>query len=236
MVGYKDLEGNTAKPGGVACTENTYPIRMSDELDEPLLIHSAQHGDLEAFNLLIERHQNMLFRIALRMLGDDDRAADATQEAWISAFRQICKFRGSNLRPWLTRVVVNICYDEIRRQWRRREVSLQRFNPEEEEMETTLCLADPAPGVEESVDIDEFEKILDEYLQSLIPIYRTMLVLIDIEGLTYEEAASVERVPLGTVRSRLARARMALQQHLRETADLLPARYCLQVPLSEQAK
>ncbi len=209
---------------------------MSCELDEQTLIQSARRGDLEAFNLLIDRYQDLLFRIALRMLGDEDSAADATQMAWISAFYKINGFRGGHLRTWLARVVVNTCYDEIRRRHRRREVPLLQVNTEGEEIEAAFWLADSAPGVEERAETREFEEKIHECLQSLTPVYRTMLILVDIEGLTYEEAALAANVPLGTVRSRLARARIALRQRLRETADLLPAGQRFQVLPSEQAR
>jgi RNA polymerase sigma-70 factor (ECF subfamily) len=209
---------------------------MSGELDEQTLVHSAQHGDLEAFNLLIDRYQDFLFRIALRMLGDEDNAADATQMAWISAFRKIYEFRGEHLRTWLARVVVNTCYDEIRRRHRRHEVPLLPVNTEDDEMETASWLADPAPGVEERVDAREFEKVIQGCLQSLTPVYRTMLVMVDIEGFSYEEAAIAACVPLGTVRSRLARARLALRKVLQETTDLRPDPHRLPVPPARQPR
>ena len=157
------------------------------------------------------------------MLGDEDSAADATQVAWMSAFRKINEFRGEHVRTWLARVLVNTCYDEIRRRHRRRETALQQVNSEGAEIEMDFWLADPAPGVEEVVISAEFERMVEAGLQSLPPIYRSMLVLVDVEGLSYEEAARAAGVPMGTVRSRLARARMALRQHLQEHADLLPA-------------
>jgi RNA polymerase sigma-70 factor (ECF subfamily) len=94
---------------------------------EKTLIRGAQRGDLEAFNLLILRYQNLLFGIALRLLNDEDAAADAVQEALISAFRRFDTFRGDSLRSWLARVVVNACYDEIRKK-RRHSVQLEQFN------------------------------------------------------------------------------------------------------------
>ncbi len=202
---------------------------MSCVLDEEVLIQSAQRGDLEAFNLLIVRYQDLLFRIALRMLGDEDSAADAAQAAWLSAFRKINGFRGGRLRTWLARVLVNTCYDAIRRRHRRREVPLLPVNADGNEIEAAHWLADPTPSVEERVDTQEFEKIMHECIQSITPVYRAMLVLVDIEGLSYEEAANVIGVPMGTVRSRLARARMALRLRLQEVADILPVRYSLQV-------
>ncbi len=195
---------------------------MTGELDERTLIFSAQRGDLDAFNRLIDRYQGLVFRIALRMLGDEDNAADASQMAWISAFRNLNGLRGDRLRTWLARVTVNTCYDEIRRGHRRREVQLLQMDKDGEEVEAARWLADPTPGVEEIVDAHEFEDTLHKCLLSLIPAYRTILILVDIEGLSYEEAASVAGVPIGTVRSRLARARLAMRQQLQQQADLLP--------------
>ncbi len=195
---------------------------MAAELDESSLVYSAQHGDLEAFNLLVDRYQGLLFRIALRMLGDEDDAADAAQLAWISAFRNLNGFRGGNLRTWLARVVVNTCYDEIRRRHRRREVPLQQVNAEGQEIEEDCWLADPVPGVEDIVGAKEFDNAVGKCLQTLAPVYRSMLVLVDIEGMSYEEAALASHVPMGTVRSRLARARMALRDKLQSMSELLP--------------
>ncbi len=195
---------------------------MAAELDESSLVYSAQHGDLEAFNLLVDRYQGLLFRIALRMLGDEDDAADAAQLAWISAFRNLNGFRGGNLRTWLARVVVNTCYDEIRRRHRRREVPLQQVTAEGQEIEVDCWLADPVPGVEDIVDAKEFDNAVGKCLQTLAPVYRSMLVLVDIEGMSYEEAALASHVPMGTVRSRLARARMALRDKLQATSELIP--------------
>ncbi|MGE5073445.1 MAG: sigma-70 family RNA polymerase sigma factor, partial [Anaerolineae bacterium] len=150
-------------------------------------------------------------------------AADACQMAWIGAFRNLNSFRGGRLQSWLVRVLLNTCYDEVRRRNRRREVPLLPLNNDGEETEAGSWLVDRARGVEETVDAHEFENAIHQGLQSLLPVYRTMLILIDIEGMSYEEAAAAERVPMGTVRSRLARARMALRQRLQETTDLGPA-------------
>ncbi len=169
------------------------------------------------------------------MLGDEDDAADAAQLAWISAFRNLNTFRGGNFRTWLARVVVNTCYDEIRRRHRRHEQPLQPVNADGDEIEADCWLADPAPGVEEVVDSKEFEQLVDHCLQSLTPVYRTMLVLVDIEGLSYEEAAAAARVPMGTVRSRLARARLALRERLQASSATLPSTY-LRVPASEHVR
>jgi RNA polymerase sigma-70 factor (ECF subfamily) len=199
---------------------------------EKTLIRAAQRGDLEAFNLLILRYQNLLFGIALRLLNDEDAAADAVQEALISAFRRFDTFRGDSLRSWLARVVVNACYDEIRKKRRQHSVPLEQFNAEGDEIETSYWLVDPQADPEVQYESSELESAIQKSLNKLPAIYRTVLVLVDVEGLSYEEAASAAGVPVGTVKSRLARARLQMQKSLQTAGELLPASYRVELPLS----
>ena len=187
---------------------------QSANVPETTLIRAAQNGDLEAFNLLILRYQNLLFGIALRLLNDEDAAADAVQEALISAFRRFDTFRGDSLRSWLARVVVNACYDEMRKQRRQHSVPLEQFNSDGEEIETSYWLVDPDSDPQAQFESFELESAIQKSLDKLQPIYRLMLVLVDIEGMSYEEAALAAHVPVGTVKSRLARARMQMQKSL----------------------
>jgi RNA polymerase sigma factor (sigma-70 family) len=199
---------------------------------EKTLIRAAQRGDLDAFNLLILRYQNLLFGIALRLLNDEDTAADAVQEALISAFRRFDTFRGDSLRSWLARVVVNACYDEMRKKRRQHSVPLEQFNAEGDEIETSYWLVDPDSDPERQFESFELENAIQRSLDKLQPIYRLMLVLVDIEGLSYEEAALAAHVPVGTVKSRLARARTQMQKSLQGAGELLPASYRVEMPLS----
>ena len=199
---------------------------------EKTLIRAAQRGDLEAFNLLILRYQNLLFGIALRLLNDEDAAADAVQEALISAFRRFDTFRGDSLRSWLARVVVNACYDEIRKKRRQHSVPLEQFNAEGDEIETSYWLVDPQADPEVQYESSELENAIQKSLNKLPAIYRLVLVLVDVEGLSYEEAASAAGVPIGTVKSRLARARLQMQKSLQTAGELLPAAYRVELPLS----
>jgi RNA polymerase sigma-70 factor (ECF subfamily) len=201
-------------------------------LPEKTLIVAAQRGDLEAFNLLILRYQNLLFGIALRLLNDEDVAADAVQEALISAFRRFNTFRGDSLRSWLARVVVNACYDEMRKKRRQHSVPLELFNAEGEEIETSYWLVDPQADPELQYESSELEIAIQNSLDKLPPIYRLMLVLVDVEGLSYEEAASAAGIPVGTVKSRLARARLQMQRSLQLAGELLPSSYQIELPLS----
>ncbi len=199
---------------------------------EKTLIRAAQRGDLEAFNHLIVRYQNLLFGIALRLLNDEDVAADAVQEALLSAFRRFNTFRGDSLRSWLARVVVNACYDEMRKKRRQHSVPLELFNAEGEEIETSYWLVDPQADPELQYESSELETAIQDSLDKLPSIYRLMLVLVDVEGLSYEEAASAAGIPVGTVKSRLARARLQMQRSLQMAGELLPSSYQMEMPLS----
>lgn len=199
---------------------------------EKTLIEAAQRGDLEAFNLLILRYQNLLFGIALRLLNDEDAASDAVQEALISAFRRFHTFRGDSLRSWLARVVVNACYDEIRKKRRQHSVPLEQLNAEGDEIETSYWLIDSQADPEVQFESSELENAIQNSLHKLHPIYRLILVLVDVEGLSYEEAARAAGVPVGTVKSRLARARLQMQRSLQSAGELLPASYRVELPLS----
>jgi RNA polymerase sigma-70 factor, ECF subfamily len=201
-------------------------------VSEKALIKAARRGDLEAFNLLILRYQNLLFGIALRLLNDEDAASDAVQEALISAFRRFNTFRGDSLKSWLARVVVNACYDELRRKRRQHSVPLEQFNSEGDEIETSYWLVDPQADPELQFESSELDGAIQKSLDRLPSVYRLMLVLVDIEGMSYEEAAMAAGIPVGTVKSRLARARLQVQRSLQASGELLPAVYRMELPLS----
>jgi len=192
---------------------------------ENSLIKSAQHGDMEAFNTLILEYQDMLYRIALRIVHDECVAEDALQEAMIHAFRHIKSFRGGNFKSWLARVTVNASYDELRRGKRHNGIPLELFTNEGEEVESPDWMRDPATGPEERAEQSELRSALHQCIKSLVPDYRLMVILVDMEGMSYEEAALVAHVPVGTVKSRLARARMQIRKSLQSYRSLLPAFY-----------
>ena len=201
-------------------------------VSEKALIRAAQRGDLEAFNLLILRYQNLLFGIALRLLNEEDAASDAVQEALISAFRRFHTFRGDSLKSWLARVVVNACYDELRKKRRQHSVPLDQLNAEGDEIESSSWLVDPQADPEVQYESSELEGAIQSSLDKLPAVYRLMLVLVDIEGMSYEEAAAAAGIPVGTVKSRLARARLQMQRSLQASGELLPSTYRMELPLS----
>src|SRR5512147_1096549 len=136
-------------------------------MNELALISDAQKGDLDAFNTLILSYQDSVFNTALRILGDDDLAADAAQEAFISAFRSLNSYRGGSFRAWLLRTVTNACYDELRRRKRRPSVPLEPVSDDEGEIESPRWLADTSMGPEELVEADELEHAIQHCLDAL---------------------------------------------------------------------
>jgi len=197
-------------------------------MDEPALIRSAQRGDLEAFNRLVLAYQEALFSTALRILNDADLAADATQEAFLSAFRGLNGYRGGSFRAWLLRTVTNACYDELRRRRRRPTFPLVPLDGDDEEVETPRWLADPHLSPEDQLEQAELEHAIQHCLDGLPTDFRTVVVLADIQGLDYAEVAAVLRKPIGTIKSRLARARLRLRECLQAFRELLPSAFRLE--------
>jgi RNA polymerase sigma-70 factor (ECF subfamily) len=197
-------------------------------MDERALIQSAQKGELEAFNTLILHYQDMVFNTALRILSDEDLAADAAQEAFISAFRSISTFRGGSFKAWLMRTVTNACYDELRRQKRRPTTPLEPDTADGDEMDSPKWLADPSMTPAQQSEADELEHAIQHCLDALPSEFRTAVVLADIQGMDYTEVATASKVPLGTIKSRLARARLRLRECLRGFEELLPSAFRLE--------
>ena len=197
-------------------------------MDETALVQSAQNGDLDSFNTLVLHYQGRVFNTALRILGDEDLAEDAAQEAFISAFRSISSFRGGSFKAWLLRTVTNACYDELRRQKRKPTTPLEPDTEDGEEMDSPRWLADPSMTPAEQSEADELEHAVQHCLDTLPTEFRTVVVLADVQGMDYSEVAIASRVPLGTIKSRLARARLRLRECLRGFEELLPASFRLE--------
>jgi RNA polymerase sigma-70 factor, ECF subfamily len=202
-------------------------------MDEIALINSAQKGDLDSFNTLILHYQDSVFNTALRILGDEDQAQDAAQEAFISAFQSITSFRGGSFKAWIMRTVTNACYDELRRQKRKPTIPLESETNDGEEIDSPKWLADKNMTPSQKAEADELEHAIQHCLDALPTEFRTVVVLADIQGMDYSEVATSARVPLGTIKSRLARARLRLRECLRSFEELLPTSFR---PNSENAQ
>jgi len=199
-------------------------------MDEMELIHDAREGDLEAFNRLVLANQSRVFNVALRIMGDQDSASDATQDAFISAYRNLRRFRGGSFQGWLLRIVTNSCYDELRRRKRRPATSLDDLTtePDGEQAEAGLSLASRHEGPEAAFEHAELSRAIEDCLRHLPDEFRVVAVLADVQGFDYAAVAQMVGKPLGTVKSRLARARARLRDCLRGYGELLPAAFRLQ--------
>lgn len=204
-------------------------------MDEIGLINSVQQGDLDAFNRLVITYQDLAYNLAFRMLNDEDAAEDATQTAFISAYRHIQQFRGGSFKAWVLRMVTNCCYDELRHRQRHPSQPLEPIDPEgDQEIESPSWMADEhARDPQDSLEQQELEHALVHCLEKLPEEFRAVVVMADLEGLDYQDVSSAARIPLGTIKSRLARARLKLRDCLQGFGELLPEKFRLQ---SEETK
>jgi len=186
------------------------------QYDEGSLVRLASSGDLDAFNQLVLANQDMAYHYAYTLLGDPASAEDAAQESFIKAFQNIGGFRGGSFRGWLLKIVTNSAYDMLRRSKRHPTQPLFPEDDNGEEIESPAWLADPSASVQETVEENELSKCVYKMLDKLPDVYRSVITLIDLYELDYAEAAQALKVPIGTVKSRLARARLQMQKKLRE--------------------
>jgi RNA polymerase sigma factor (sigma-70 family) len=194
-------------------------------MDEPALIQAARDGSLDSFNCLVLAYQDMVYNQAYRMMGDPEPAADAAQDAFISAYRNLRSYRGGSFKAWLMRIVTNQCYDELRRRKRRPTTPLEPVDDEGEEVESPVWLTDPGERPEDSIDRNELNSAIQHCLDNLPDDFRSVVVLVDVQGMDYTEASEVTGKPLGTIKSRLARARVRLRECLQGFGELLPAKF-----------
>jgi RNA polymerase sigma-70 factor (ECF subfamily) len=196
-------------------------------MDENTLIQEARRGDLNAFNRLVMAYQDLVYNQAYRLIGEPDGAADAAQDAFISAYRNLDGYRGGSFKAWLLRIVTNACYDELRRRKRRPTTPLEPLDEDDEEIESPRWLADPSETPEQTAERAELNQAIQHCLNNLPDEFRAVVVLVDIQGMDYTEAAAVAGAPLGTIKSRLARARLRLRDCLQGAQELLPAAFRL---------
>jgi RNA polymerase sigma-70 factor, ECF subfamily len=179
-----------------------------DEPRDEDIVRRVVGGDVSAFGVLVERHERRVYNLALRMTGREDDARDATQDAFLTALRKLSSFRGdAAFTTWLHRVTVNACYDLLRK--RGRGPVLERDGDIAHEPE-------PAPDHANDVDLSvDVRRALLEVPED----YRVVMLLHDVHDLPYEEVASIVGVPVGTVKSRLHRGRVALARIMGITPD-----------------
>lgn len=196
-------------------------------MEESLLIEKAANGDLDAFNQLVMEYQELAFNVAYHIMADDAAAADATQDAVISMYRKLDSYRGGSFKGWFLRIVTNACYDQLRKQKRRPTVALEPETDEGEIFDSPVWIADKSAGPEEAVMNTQLEKAIQDCINKLNEKHKVVLVMVDVSGENYETVAEVIQSPVGTVKSRLSRARLKMQECLQAARELLPHQFRL---------
>jgi len=194
-------------------------------MDEAAIIKQAQKGDVAAYNRLVLQYQSLVYNVVYRIMGEPQGAEDMTQEAFISAYNALNRFRGGSFKAWLLRIATNACYDELRRHKRRPQSSLDELT---DDNESFAFLRSPEEGPEAQQQRLEMVRAIEQCLDELPDDQRVTAVLRDVEGYDYNEIADITSSSLGTVKSRLSRARSKLRDCLQGFAELLPAEYRLQ--------
>ena len=179
----------------------------SDSTSDADYVRRLQRGETEAFEMLVRRHEKTIFNLVYRMLGDYDEAAEVSQEVFLSAYRAIGQFRGdANFSTWLYRIALN--HTSTRRK------TLIRRQQRHVAIEDTEPVRDLQPGPAETMEKKEIRERVQRALNSLEPDDATVILLRDLQDIPYEEVARLLEIPVGTVKSRLHRARQALKSQL----------------------
>jgi RNA polymerase sigma-70 factor, ECF subfamily len=171
-------------------------------------------GELEAFNQLVLAYQNLAYNHAYALLGEHAAAEDVTQDSFIKAYRGLCKFRGGSFRAWLLKIVTNTAYDVLRRNRRQPVTPLHPEDDDQDEWESPPWVTYPAASAQSMVENEELSGTLHRLLRELSPDYQNVITLVDLHELDYGEAATALDIPVGTVKSRLARARLQMRSKL----------------------
>jgi RNA polymerase sigma-70 factor (ECF subfamily) len=191
-------------------------------MGEQALIQRATEGDVNAFNELVLEYQGLAYSVAYRTLHDADAAADAVQDSFFKAYRALHSFEGGNFKAWLLRIVTNTCYDVLRT-WQRRPTDSLDDVPVDQDYVPHLVDATEAP--EQFAERMELNSLIEQGIKTLPPDQQVVVVLCDIHGCSYEEIAEITGVAMGTVKSRISRARAKLRDYLYQRPELLPSTY-----------
>lgn len=193
--------------------------------NEKLLLERAKKGEVEAFELLIERYQKKVFNIALKMLGNYDDASELAQEAFIKIYKSIKGFKEeSSFSTWVYRIATNVCLDELRKRKNRKLTYLDEVI-QSEDGDLKREIADQGLSPDAIAEQKELKRALNQAILSLSEEHRVVLIMRDLHGMTYEEIAKVTKCPEGTVKSRINRARLSLKETLYKNKELFSEKY-----------
>ena len=189
------------------------------DLDDELMLR-CQAGDIQAFDELVARHRASLLSFATRVVGDRESAEDLTQETFLRMFRAIPRYKVGKAKftTWMYRIIANLCKNELRNRRRRGQVVVQQRREDSQNTVHQMMLNIPAAASSHpdcQLERKELSAMIEQAISELPPKYRIPLVLRDVQGLSYEEIARVIQSPIGTVKSRINRARLTLKERLK---------------------
>ena len=185
---------------------------MIDNQNEAKWINAAINGDLDAFNRLVLAYQTVVYNTALRIMNNEASADDVAQNAFLSAWNHIDSFKTGSFKPWIIRITINACYDEIRKQKRRPTIPLEPISPDtDDEIEDADWMVDPNKNTVDEIEQKELMQIVESCLEALTDEYRIVLTLVDVDEISYQDVSDIIHKPLGTVKSRLLRARLRMK-------------------------
>ena len=191
-----------------------------NDLQEQMWIDAARQGDQAAFEQLVRLYEKRVFALTLRMCRNPEDAAEAAQEAFLSAWQGLAFFRGeSSFATWLYRLASNACVDLLRREGRHQAAAGPSLNDEE----APLDVADGTPGPQEAAERRELREQIEEGLRALTPEHRQVLLLREMHQLSYDEIADTLELDVGTVKSRISRGRKQLRNFLLKTGNFSAA-------------
>jgi len=197
------------------------------ELHESELILKCKNGNVEAFEELVLKYQRQIYTVAYRFMGNHEDASDLAQEAFIKAYKSIDRFRGeSSLKTWLYHIVANVCRDELRKRKKGQVLSLDA-PISTEEGEITRQTEDWTYAPDLIYESKEAQYFIQEAINQLTPEYKEVIILREIQGFSYEEIAQHLGCSLGTIKSRLNRARKAMRDLLIKRRELFVDQYRL---------
>jgi RNA polymerase sigma-70 factor (ECF subfamily) len=187
-----------------------------ETLDENEIIRRAKDGDERAFEYIVKKYQSKVANLIFKIIGDQDIVEDLTQEVFLRVMESLKDYKfGSAIYTWIYRITVNICIDEIRKRQRSRAFSLDNIVGQNPKSEPSYS------PVEKTFERGEMREIIENALSKLPAEYKTVIVLREFEDLSYEEIAKILKIRIGTVKSRIFRARKLLAEYLKEYKELL---------------
>jgi RNA polymerase sigma-70 factor, ECF subfamily len=209
-------EGNRGKMMGATSIKTQTTSDLITTGIEQAWIQAAKKGDLQAFNQLVLTYQETLYNWACYLVNDSDLAADLTQTVFITAYEKIKTFHNGSFRSWLFQIAKNRSIDLHRSRQRHHTLSLNQSIDDDNEQEWIDQIEDRQLTPNEQIEQMEQAYAIQHMLQKLPEVYRSVLVLVDVNEMDYEEAAQTLRVPLGTIKSRLVRARLKMREFMKE--------------------